>query len=139
MAVVEMARVLAPPGLVFAMMIAVIGCGGGNRVPAKGTVRFEGRALSGGNVTFAPVGGGRPAVGTIGPEGAFVLETESRRGADIGRYQVIVSRELEKPNAGRRIRYVAPRNAPFKVVADRENDFTIDIDRRRGWKIVEDD
>ena len=46
-------------------------------VPVRGQVLFRGKPLEFGSVMFQPAGSGPLARGTIGPDGTFVLSTES--------------------------------------------------------------
>lgn len=75
-----------------------LGCGpeGKATAPVSGTVTFNGQAVNGGSLTFAPVGGGTdvgsPATGQIQSDGTYVLGTYSEGdGAVIGRHRVMYS------------------------------------------------
>lgn len=65
---------------------AVAGCGGGN-ASVSGTVKYKGAAVTGGTLTFSPKGKGnpgKPAIGTIGKDGAFTLTSGKNSGAPVG-------------------------------------------------------
>lgn len=76
----------------------LIGCGSGDQLdvaPVRGTVTCNGKTLTSGDVTFSPIAEsqegmpGKPAFGSIGPDGTFVLTTyESNDGAVIGKHRV---------------------------------------------------
>ncbi len=73
------------------------GCGpSGTTAPVSGTVRAQGQPVSGGVVTFAPLGTeatlGKPAVGAVQSDGTYVLGTDSKGdGAVMGRHRVTYS------------------------------------------------
>lgn len=94
---------MSPRSVVLAVCVFAaplfLGCGGSNElavVPVKGKVLCEGKPVTAGVIVFMPVaeGGknevsGRPARGTIRPDGTFVLSTyEFGDGAIIGKHTV---------------------------------------------------
>src|SRR5207244_2338143 len=88
-------------------LLACAGCGGAAKpVNVEGIVTLDGKTLEGANVTFMPVGEGRPASGSTNAEGRFRLTTFSTNdGALRGEYRVVVtlSKDLPAqadPNAG---------------------------------------
>lgn len=79
--------------LMGAIVVAAIGCGGkGGKVTGK--VTYQGKDVTGGSLTFSPAGGaskdpGKPATGTVGPDGSFTMGTDSPGdGAVAGRHRV---------------------------------------------------
>jgi hypothetical protein len=60
--------------LAAAMLVSVLGCGPKRPevVPVSGIVMIDGKPLGGGLIRVVP-DGGRPASGTIGPDGRFIL------------------------------------------------------------------
>lgn len=78
-----------------------VGCGGGRHktAPVSGMVYYDGKPVSGGTITFSPIGegdadleSGKAAVGTIGKDGTFVLSTyETDDGAIIGKHRIFYS------------------------------------------------
>jgi hypothetical protein len=74
-----------------------IGCGSGaTTVPVSGKVTHEGQPVSGGSVTFVPIGAGatagRPAVGAVQSDGTYVLGTDEKGdGAVVGQHRVMYS------------------------------------------------
>ncbi|MCO6047457.1 hypothetical protein NG895_26435 [Aeoliella sp. ICT_H6.2] len=85
--------------LVACCFVAVAGCGPDSNVaPVSGTVSFEGNKVAEGTVTFYPTSGGRPATGTIQPDGTFTLSTfDPKDGAMIGDHKVAIeARQLPK-------------------------------------------
>lgn len=91
-----------PVVVVVALLAGWTGCGKGggseyNVAPVKGKVTYNGEAVKGGNITLQPLaeaGGkagvtGRPASGSVGDDGTFVLSTYGKDdGAVIGKHQV---------------------------------------------------
>ncbi|QDT93506.1 hypothetical protein [Gimesia algae] len=76
-------------------MLLCFGCGQpDDRLPTArvtGTVAFDGKPLTSGNIMFFPVSGGKHAVGMIGDDGAFHLSTyESGDGAIPGEHKVVI-------------------------------------------------
>lgn len=76
--------------------LTVIGCGGSNvaKAPVKGKVMANGQAVTGGALTFAPMGAENavPVVGQIQPDGTFVMSTDQAGdGVAIGKHQVSYS------------------------------------------------
>ena len=57
--------------------------------PVTGTVKAKGKIVTEGKIMFYPDAGGRPAMGTIGPNGTYSLKTNSDGdGASIGSHTV---------------------------------------------------
>lgn len=77
--------------------VAWTGCGSGTATaPVSGTVSIEGHPMTGGNITFAPIGSGtnagRPATGQVQSDGTFVLGTYAKQdGAVVGKHRVLYS------------------------------------------------
>jgi hypothetical protein len=66
-----------------ATVVAVLGCGDGNRASVTGKVTANGEAVTGGTLSFAPVGGGAKAAMTaVTPEGTYDLSGD---GVPIGK------------------------------------------------------
>jgi hypothetical protein len=79
------------------LVIAIAGCGGSDvkpiagLQPVTGTVKFDGKPLKTGTVSFEPVSGGSPAIGKIDASGNYSLMTsQSDRGAAPGDYKVAI-------------------------------------------------
>jgi hypothetical protein len=74
-------------------LLTVAGCGGqGKPVKFQGVVTLDGKPLPGATVTFAPLEGGRPAMGRTDTDGSFRLTTfRSDDGALPGEYKVLVA------------------------------------------------
>ncbi|MBY0231230.1 MAG: hypothetical protein K2W96_18265 [Gemmataceae bacterium] len=78
------------------LLLLVMGCGGSPPAlsPAKGVVKWRGRALPGGTIVFTPDAErgnrGSMAVGTVGSDGTFALETEGKPGCVPGWHRVTV-------------------------------------------------
>jgi hypothetical protein len=155
------------PALVVVLAIAGLpsfsGCAQGKFPVAatKGKVVCNGKPVTSGSVTFSPVGesgsleAGKPATATVGPDGTFVLSTNSRfDGAVVGKHSVqyVASEgdEEEEAEAGvspaegspeelaknaervrrqqaRKSQCVQQGEITVEVKADGENDFTIEL------------
>jgi hypothetical protein len=78
--------------LVVAMLVlAAAGCGGGPKADVSGTVRFDGRPLASGSVTF--IGSdGKLVYSVIGSEGQYSI-----RGVAMGKAQVSVVSHTRTP------------------------------------------
>jgi hypothetical protein len=125
------------------LLAVVAGCGGEPKLQTAtvtGTVTYKGEVLKTGDVTFIPVTAGPAAMGSIGPDGKYTLQTAGQPGAVPGKYRVaIVAVEVtpglpEDPNAGSRQlipeKYGSDSTSGLEreVVADKENviDFTLE-------------
>jgi hypothetical protein len=86
---------------------ALAGCGGSSEfdgervetVPAKGTVKVDGKPFGPGSIEFVPMAGEegktRPATARVADDGAFVLGTyEEEDGAIPGAYRVNIASDL---------------------------------------------
>ncbi len=74
------------------VLLTTLGCGSGPDMRSvTGRVTYEGKPISEGTVTFYPAGGGRPAIGHLGSDGAFTLTTfQKDDGALLGEYKVTI-------------------------------------------------
>ncbi len=86
----------------------VAGCGENTpekppTVPVKGRVTYKGSPLTGGDVTFAPSGGGvdrRAGSGPIQSDGTFVISSyQSGDGVEAGEYKVFFNPAPPNPDA----------------------------------------
>jgi hypothetical protein len=106
-------RLVITAACLLAAVATAVGCGG-KRLPAtrpvRGIVRFEGRPLVSGAISFYPVDEragrtNRPAVGVISSDGSYRLSTfRTGDGAMPGRYLVAIEslsteRTIENPEA----------------------------------------
>ena len=82
---------------IFALLVATVtGCGSGGAAIGKvnGKVVANGQPVTGGSLTFAPIGSGNespapPANGQVKEDGTFVLSTNAQGdGAAVGKHQV---------------------------------------------------
>jgi hypothetical protein len=89
-----MRKTRLPTGLVAGFLAGALlaGCGpGGPRLaPVRGKVTYRGRPVTTGTVTFVPDQPGPAATGEIGPDGTYVLSTDRKAGAVLGRHTVMV-------------------------------------------------
>lgn len=89
-------------GLVLVGLL-VLGCAGNQGpVPVRGTVRLDGKPLSGATVLFVPATpGGREATSTANAAGEFRLSTfAARDGALPGKYKVVVLQPADESGSG---------------------------------------
>jgi hypothetical protein len=74
-------------GAIAVILIAGCGYGSTDRVPVKGMVKFNGRVVDNGLITFVPVGGGnRPTAAAEITDGKYAFE--KGRGPMPGKYRV---------------------------------------------------
>jgi hypothetical protein len=88
------------PALLCGLLLMAAGCSDGRpeRVPASGTVTFQGESVAGAQVMFMP-SGDRMAAGTTDADGRFELSTfEPGDGVVIGAHAVTVTKRLPDPN-----------------------------------------
>ncbi len=81
-----MLRYLIATGL----CLLLTGCSSKLGSQVSGSVSFDGKPLTSGDVTFAPVGEGQIAYGKIDSAGNYVLRTGNEDGAKPGEYVVTV-------------------------------------------------
>jgi hypothetical protein len=80
-----------------ALVLAGSGCGPDTdeKVPVRGTVFYHDRPLAGGTIVFTPDpergGRGPLALGEVGQDGTYTLQTEGRPGAVIGCHRVTIA------------------------------------------------
>jgi hypothetical protein len=107
--------------------------------PTRGVVTLKGQPVTAGRVVLLPVGGGKHALGTIGPEGAFVLSSYGEGdGAQVGENHVLVL-DVSAPGQSDAVNYRAAKSHSVHVKPDRENVLAIDIKPGTGWHVIEDD
>ncbi|RUL88306.1 hypothetical protein [Tautonia sociabilis] len=82
-------------GLAVALAVVAPGCGssGPEMARVSGTVTYQGQPLESGSVSFISTDPERAnAVGTIGPDGSYELQTrEPNDGAELGEYKIAIS------------------------------------------------
>jgi hypothetical protein len=101
--------------LLISALSITAGCESGpETAEVAGVVTFNGQKVQEGTVTFYPVKGGRPATGTIQPNGTYELSTfDPGDGAILGEYKVAI--EAKKVNGA------APEPKSFEEELAREN------------------
>lgn len=85
----------------------------------EGTVTYQGQPLGHGRVAFLPEAGtpGPAAVGVIGPNGSFQIQTAGFKGAAIGRHLVTVhcrGESIAKQDQTTRVLQIPPLLIPDK-------------------------
>ena len=113
--------------LFLSALLLLVGCGKNDPqplAPVKGQVWYQGRSLTSGMVVFTPDiqrgGSGPQAWAKIGPDGSFVLMTDTRHGATPGWHRITIATEssaslpthFHDPEQSRQL---------FEVKADRAN------------------
>ncbi len=87
-------------------MIAVLaGCGyrRPQRIPTTGTVRLDGKEVSGASLVFIPTGGGRMAMATSDEQGAFSVSSfGGNDGLPPGTYRIVVTKQALTAKAAKR-------------------------------------
>jgi hypothetical protein len=114
------------------LIFFVSGCSGRKTLPlakVQGTVRYQGKLLNHGEVTFLPEPGtvGPIAVGRIEADGSFHMQTLDREGAALGRHRVLVRcRRLLTPEEERRL--VIPESLiPEKYSREKETPLRFEV------------
>jgi len=128
-----------------ALGIAHAGCGRSpyELAPARGTVTIDGEPLCGGRVMFAPIArgesrdAGKPAFGTLQPDGSYVLTTyREHDGAVVGEHWVTIFGPKAEPETQGRSAPRAPKFHRFvvrqkqSIVAGRENQVDLQLSSR---------
>ena len=73
------------------LLLAVLATGCGSRLPSvQGTVTYQGKPVTKGNILFVPDAGGPTAEGVIGADGRYTLTTDRQPGAAPGPYKVMI-------------------------------------------------
>jgi hypothetical protein len=77
--------------LVAGLALLVTGCGASNEATVKGKVVANGQPVTGGSLTFSPMGstGAEAAIGTVNADGTFSLSAHSAEGASLGKHRVL--------------------------------------------------
>ncbi len=87
----------SPLILTVALGAFVLGCGGSDLKPVRGTVKFGDKPLAGANVAFYPVGKGPVGTATTDSDGTFAVKTGAQEGLKPGEYQISVIKTGEVP------------------------------------------
>lgn len=109
--------------------IALIGCGGGGdqKTTAKvsGKLVFDGSPVTGGSITLAPKGEGKPASGVVNSDGTFVVGTYDKDdGAVVGTHTVRYSAPTAETPAGDA--HAASKPSPFAGLVPKEKEVTVE-------------
>jgi hypothetical protein len=130
-----LSRRLIALALLVLPLLAAWGCGSSaanlpSLIPVKGKVTYKGRPLTQGVVRFEPDGYGRPANGTLGSDGTFVLTTlKEGDGIVAGQHRVYVT------GTGKTVKqelipkkYTSPNTSKLTADVDTEHtEFTFDL------------
>jgi|LSQX01.2.fsa_nt_gb hypothetical protein len=113
--------------------------------PVKGKVTYNGEAVKGGSITLRPIAAvdgkegvtGKPASGSVGGDGTFVLSTYGKNdGAVVGKHQVMYfpgvagassyeDKPARSPYAG-----LVPKTEEVEVIAGQQNEINIELGKR---------
>jgi hypothetical protein len=127
--------------VVVAMTPLACGQSGPEMASVSGKVTYNGKPVPKGTISFVPVTqGGRNAVGEIGPDGSYKLQTEQPGdGAQLGDYKVTVSAHDEevlqyipktpvKPKLLAPAKYENPNTTDLKATVKRgSNPYSFDL------------
>jgi len=129
-------------------LFGLLGCGGGDddfpTAPVSGKVSYNGQAVKGGTLTFAPIpkkageNAGKAASATVGDDGTYTLTTyKTDDGAVIGKHKISYS---PPPDAGSESpaegQHAKPKPNPYAglkpkqaevEVEDKKNEINIDL------------
>jgi hypothetical protein len=75
--------------LALAVAVALTGCGG-RLAPVQGTITYQGKPVTTGNILFVPDAGGPTAMSDIQRDGGYRLNTDGKPGAAPGKYKVMI-------------------------------------------------
>lgn len=88
--------------LLILQFVIFTGCGNSDQLPTgavSGIVKYQGKPLERGSVSFIPDGPGKAAAGEIQPDGTYTLTTYSEGdGATIGSHKVMIISEKDTSN-----------------------------------------
>jgi hypothetical protein len=84
----------AAAAMALLLLLAVVGCNrsGLDLAPVTGLVTFNGAPVVGAGVMFVPSQAGLPGMAITDAEGEFELKTANESGAQLGNYQVTISK-----------------------------------------------
>jgi hypothetical protein len=79
---------------VLALLVVTSGCNrsGLDLVPVTGVITYKGAPVVGAGVIFVPTQGGLPGMAVTDTDGQFELKTANEEGAQVGPYQVTISK-----------------------------------------------
>ena len=83
-------------GFALLPLTSLIGCGDGKVASVSGTVTLDNKPLNKAQITFRPVGKGRPSTGFTDENGYYYLQyTTKQNGAEIGEHTVSITTGVE--------------------------------------------
>jgi hypothetical protein len=115
-----------------ALVGLVAGCSRGPKtIPVTGTVKLDGKPVTGATVRFSDPSVKQTPVGTTDAQGKFTLAYMNKPGAPAGNYKVSISKPAEGAEGGATEIFPARYNAKTKLTAVVEtggqNDFPFDL------------
>jgi len=103
--------------LVLSCLLPYAGCGKGRpaTMQVSGRVTYQGQPVPEGSIMFHPEKG-RPALGSIGPDGSYTLTTfDQGDGAAPGKYRVTIDARAAAANAPRSFQEELGGNSPTSI------------------------
>jgi hypothetical protein len=89
---------------------------------------------------FAPIGGGKTAVGELAQDGSFQLTTEGDGdGALPGTYRIRVIQSRDTDTGKLYTSHEAPSDKTLEVIAGEDHEFVINIRKQDGWQSLQGD
>ena len=87
---------------------------------------------------FRPVDGGKTSLANIQPDGGFEMTVGERtRGAQIGLNHVLVV-DAATTVGGETATYQSAPDRRVEVLADTDNEFTLEVSAQEGWTLIQD-
>jgi len=121
--------------LLLSVLLLTLGCGQEGGLPlasVEGSVAYGGKLLEHGKVIFTPQGGtpGPSAIGTIQPDGSFVMRTTGFEGAAVGAHKVTVHcrRELTPQEIKNRSLRIPESLIPAKYWRRKESPLAFEVE-----------
>lgn len=124
--------------LIVLTCLSIVGCGQSHPPVAKviGTVTYQGKPAIGGRVLFLPDGGGKQGLGTIQPDGSFVLGTFSADdGALVGKHHAMLVRVAFDPSGKDELSFRRAEQQWIIVESDKANEFAIELAGQEWQKL----
>jgi hypothetical protein len=115
-----------------AILGSITGCSNQGSVSlqkVQGTVKFRGKILDHGQVSFIPADGaaGQPALSEIHADGTYQLQTEGREGVPPGKYRVLIQCRQSSPASEKPKPVPMPSLIPEKYAAEKYSPLIVEV------------